>query len=97
MKRYCALIIENVVSEIIVGDYVWANNNLGGEWVDCTTNGELIVGIGYTYLESEQDFRSPQPYPSWTWANKTWNPPTPYPNDNKEYKWSEEELEWVAI
>jgi hypothetical protein len=24
-----------------------------------------------------------QPYPSWTWANKVWNPPTPMPTDGK--------------
>jgi len=62
MKKYCALIIENVVSEIIVGDYVWANNNLGGEWVDCTTNGELIVAIGYTYDPDTQEFSAPTDY-----------------------------------
>lgn len=55
------------------------------------------AGIGFKYLESEEDFRSPQPYPSWTWANKTWNPPTPMPSTGGPYRWSEEDLEWVAI
>jgi hypothetical protein len=49
MTTYAAEVSTGVVSEIIVGDYVWANANLSGEWVDCTDNGELTAGIGYTY------------------------------------------------
>ena len=49
MKTYAAQINTGVVSQVIVGDYVWANENLAGEWVDCTNDGELIAGIGYTY------------------------------------------------
>ena len=49
MKTYAAEISTGIVSEIIVGDYVWANENLDGAWVDCTNDGELIAGIGYAY------------------------------------------------
>ena len=49
MKTYAAQINTGVVSQVIVGDYVWANENLAGEWVDCTNDGQLIAGIGYTY------------------------------------------------
>jgi len=49
MSQYTAEISTGFVSQIIVGDYVWANENLNGEWVDCTTNGDLIIGIGYTW------------------------------------------------
>ena len=59
MKNYCALLVENVVTEIIVGDYVWANENLDGEWVDCSNNGELTVAIGYTYDPDTQEFTAP--------------------------------------
>lgn len=59
MKNYCALLVQNVVTEIIVGDYVWANENLDGEWVDCTNDGELTVAIGYTYDYDTQDFTAP--------------------------------------
>ena len=59
MKNYCALLKDNVVTEIIVGDYVWANENLDGEWVDCTDNGELTVAIGYIYDPDTQDFVAP--------------------------------------
>jgi hypothetical protein len=49
------------------------------------------------YLEDEQDFRTVQPYPSWTWANKLWNPPTPMPTDGGTYYWNEEELAWDKL
>jgi len=70
-----------------------------GRWVETffDTAGKTYAGIGFEYLEAEQDFRPQRPYPSWTWANKTWNPPTPYPSDGGSYRWSEEDLEWVAI
>jgi hypothetical protein len=57
MNDYTAEIGTGIVSQIIVGDYVWANENLDGEWVDCTTNGDLIIGIGYTW--NGTDFVAP--------------------------------------
>lgn len=59
MKTYCALLDNNVVTKIIVGDYVWANENLDGEWVDCTDNGELTIAIGYTYDAVNDVFVAP--------------------------------------
>jgi hypothetical protein len=49
MSEYAAKIVAGVVEEVIVGNHIWANDNLAGEWVDCTDNEELIAGIGYTY------------------------------------------------
>ena len=49
MSKYAAQLKDDVVSQIIVGDHVWANEHLEGEWVDCTDNGELVAGIGYTW------------------------------------------------
>jgi hypothetical protein len=62
MKTYAAEISTGIVSEIIVGDYVWANENLSGEWVDCTDDGDLSIGIGYTYDATTGTF-SPPPTP----------------------------------
>jgi hypothetical protein len=61
MTTYAAQIVENIVTEIIVGDFVWANENLEGEWVDCTDNGELIAGVGYIYDPSTETFTPPAP------------------------------------
>ncbi len=70
-----------------------------GRWIETfrDSSDKTYAGLGFEYLESEQDFRPQQPYPSWTWANKTWNPPTPKPSSGGPYEWSEEELAWVAI
>ena len=49
MKTYAAQLNDNIVSEVIVGNYEWAIENIGGVWVDCTDNGELVAGVGYTF------------------------------------------------
>jgi hypothetical protein len=59
MSEYAAQLVENIVTEIIVGNYVWANNNLDGDWVDCTNDGELVAGIGYTYDVELHEFVAP--------------------------------------
>ena len=57
------------------------------------------AGIGYTYDSVRDAFISPQPYPSWTLDEDTcyWNPPTPYPTDEKPYSWDEATQSWVEI
>ena len=57
---------------------------------------KTYAGIGSEYLPATKDFRPQQPYPSWTWANNIWNPPTPMPS-GAGWSWSEEDLEWVTI
>jgi hypothetical protein len=59
MKTYAAEISTGIVTEIIVGDYVWANANLSGKWVDCTENGDLTIGIGYIYDPATETFSAP--------------------------------------
>jgi len=49
MTEYAAQLVNNIVYQIIVGNHVWANENLEGEWVDCTVNNDLVIGIGYTW------------------------------------------------
>ena len=41
--------------------------------------------------------RPAQPYPSWTWDGERWNPPVPYPDDDKFYQWDEETQTWVEV
>ena len=57
------------------------------------------AGIGYTYDAQRDAFISPKPYASWTLNEDTclWEPPTPYPNDGKEYNWNESTTSWVEI
>ena len=57
------------------------------------------AGIGFTYDAQKDAFISPKPYASWTLNEDTclWEPPTPYPNDGKEYNWNESTTSWVEI
>ena len=92
----------NIVTDVRVVSQQFLEANperYTGHWVETffDTAGKTYAGIGFEYIENEEDFRSPQPYPSWTWSNKTWNSPTPMPFTGGPYRWSEEDLEWVAI
>lgn len=57
------------------------------------------AGIGYTYDEQKDAFIPPKPYQSWLLNEETclWNPPIPYPNDNKRYEWDESTISWAEI
>lgn len=57
---YAAKIQNDYVIEIIVGDYEWANANLDGIWVDCTTNdNDVAAAVGYVYDETTNQFSLP--------------------------------------
>ena len=55
------------------------------------------AGKGYTYDQTRDAFIEPKPYPSWELDDDTclWNPPTPYPDDGKDYAWDEDTTSWV--
>ena len=58
MKNYCALLSNNVVTEIIVADFDWVTENLAGDWHNL--GGEpLTVAIGYTYDAVNDVFIAP--------------------------------------
>ena len=57
------------------------------------------AGIGYTYDEDRDAFIPKKPFNSWV-LNKTtclWESPIPYPQDNNEYKWNEQNQSWDLI
>ena len=57
------------------------------------------AGVGYTYDATRDAFIPPQPFASWTLDDDTcqWNPPTPYPDDDKMYSWDEDTTSWKEI
>ena len=103
MRTYFAQLNENnIVTDVAVvqQEFLEANpDRYTGIWVETFYDdpNKQYAGLGMEYLEDDEDFRPQQPYPSWTWSNKTWNPPTPRPSTGGPYKWSEEDLEWVAV
>lgn len=75
-------------------------NTLGGQHNDGGTPfRKNYAGIGYTYDEQKDAFIPPQPYNSWTLNEETclWEPPIPYPADDKDYMWNEENGAWEEI
>jgi hypothetical protein len=74
----------------------------GGIWVQTSYNGSFrknFAGIGYKYDRQRLAFIPPQPYPSWTMNDDTfqWESPVAHPNDGNMYEWNEETQSWVAI
>jgi len=57
------------------------------------------AGVGYSYSSILDAFIPPKPYASWMLNEDTclWEPPVPYPNNNKTYEWNEETLSWKEI
>jgi hypothetical protein len=81
-----------------------ASLNIAGDWVQTSYNNNPIEGVSRGKYAGIGDtwngtlFIAPQPFPSWTLdQNNYWQPPTPMPSTGGPYRWSEEDLEWVAI
>jgi len=90
MSNY-AEIVESIVVNVIVADADFVATQTDKNYVLCDRG-----GIGWTY--DGTNFIAPQPYASWTLdENNDWQPPTQMPSTGGPYKWSEEDLEWVAI
>ena len=103
-----AEILDSVVQRVIVvhdndeaNGAQFCHDLLGGEWVQCSYNNRIrkqFPSAGFTYDDVADQFVAPQPFASWTLdANNDWQPPTPMPSSGGPYRWSEEDLEWVAI
>jgi len=112
MAHYVFLDADNIVTEVITGidetelieglsPEVWYGNFRGQTCKRTSYNHRIrkqYAGVGFAYLPDADVFVAPQPYPSWTLdGNHDWQPPTPMPSTGGPYRWSEEDLEWVAI
>lgn len=110
MAHFAEIDADNIVLRVIVADTKeWCEQNLGGTWVQTSYNtkgGEHpegrplhknYAGIGYHW--DGVGFYTPQPFPSWTKNPDTyiWEPPVPFPNDGKFYRWNEAELKWDEV
>jgi hypothetical protein len=74
---------------------------LGGTWLQTSYNNNIrknYAGIGYTYREDLDAFIAPKTFENWVLDEETgqWVPPTPKPNDGKDYRWSQDDGVWVA-
>lgn len=57
------------------------------------------AGIGYTYDEQRDAFIAPKPFNSWILNEDTclWEAPIPYPEDDKNYTWNENQRNWEEV
>jgi len=58
-----------------------------------------FASMGWNYDITVDAFYGPQPYPSWT-LNETsyqWFPPLAKPDNDKIYNWNEEDQAWDAV
>ena len=57
------------------------------------------AGIGMTYDEDRDAFIPKKPFNSWVLNESTclWESPIPYPQDNNEYKWNEQNQSWYLV
>ena len=67
---------------------------------DTTLVGVLKV-LSEVEFESEklQEFNLRKPYPSWIGdlSTMSWQPPVPYPQDGKYYRWDESIINWIEV
>jgi hypothetical protein len=113
MAHYAFLDENNVVTEVITGideteliegldPETWYGNFRGQVCKRTSYHGNIrknYAGIGCTYDEERDAFIAPKPYASWILDEETcqWNPPTPYPDNEKQYFWNEEDVSWVEV
>lgn len=67
MSKYAAEIINDMVAQVIVTPTLaWVRDNLGGEWVECKTDGSIrsiYPSIGYSYDRVNDVFVPPPAEP----------------------------------
>ena len=95
--RYAFIKDETVVNVVIFDD---PTNELLNHFkqefeLDAIVLATSTTDIGGTYDGAK--FWLPKPYSSWVKGDEKWQPPTPYPTDDKLYTWDEPSLTWLEI
>ena len=72
----------------------------GGSWIQTSYNGNIrknYAGVGFIYNPILDGFIGHKPFESFVLNENTcqWEPPIPYPTDDKNYLWDESTLNWV--
>jgi hypothetical protein len=113
MAHYAFLDEDNIVTEVIVGideteliegeaPESWYGKFRGQRCVRTSYNGNIrknYAGIGYSFDEERDAFIPSKAFESWLLNEDTcvWEPPMPYPSDDKYYTWDEATVSWVEI
>ena len=111
MAHYAFLDENNTVVEVITGideteliegldPETWYGNFRSQVCKRTSYNGNIrknYAGIGYTYDAERDAFIPVKPFESWVLNEDTciWQAPSPYPTDDKNYRWDEATTSWI--
>ena len=110
MAHFAEIDENNIVTRVLVvanenedrGQQFLAEElGLGGTWIQTSYNSNFrknYAGVGYHYDPINDWFYAPQPFSSWTLdEDAKWQPPVPYPTDDKVYTWVEDDFIWKEV
>ncbi len=91
-----AKIENNKVVDIIVADQDHIDT-LSGQWINLEKF--PYAKIGSNYDKKLNAIYCDQPFPSWKLDKTTWlwEPPTPYPDPMKHFRWNEDKADWDEL
>jgi hypothetical protein len=83
-------------------DFINKLYNTRDVWKQTSYNNNIrknFAGIGYQYDQTRDAFIAPKPFNSWILNEDTckWEAPIPYPQDNNNYKWNEQNQSWDLV
>ena len=83
-------------------DFINKLYNTRDVWKQTSYNNNIrknFAGIGFQYDQTRDAFIEPKPFNSWVLNEDTcrWEAPIPYPQDNNEYKWNEQNQSWDLV
>lgn len=93
---------ENGIEQEHLGVAICVTVAGSGTWKQTSYNNnfrKMFATPGMKYAADKDVFYNPTgPFPSWVLdSNYDWQPPTPYPNDGKLYRWDEPTLAWIEV
>lgn len=86
---------------VVINVIVWSDHTpeqlLADGFTDFeeVTSGPTRPGIGWTWNKKD-GYRSPQPFPSWSWKDGDWQAPEPMPSEGN-YQWDETTQQWNQL
>jgi len=101
MSSY-AKVNNGLVETVIEADSDFINklvDSSPGTWIETSDSMRRnFAGIGYSFDATRNAFIPPRIFDSWTLNETTcqWEPPIPYPDDGRKYKW-DEVTQWDVI
>lgn len=112
MAHFARVNAKGIVEQVIVAEQEFIDtlpdatswvqtsfNTHGGQHPEGRPLRKNYAGVGYKYDVERDAFIPPKIFQSWVLNEDTciWEPPIPYPNDGKDYKWDETTTSWVEV